>query len=234
MIRGVMNVRGIPDNEFEESIGRAIGNLGYKLDFQVGFEGFLIDMAIKNPNDEGEYLLGIEADGATYHSSPSARSRDRYRQEILERRGWNIHRVWSTNWFNNPDEEIRKIVDRIEAELSILGESEIGISQSKATQSEDIESLEEERGNIYLRTRETTKDFLINFRENQIIPNFPDREKGILRDTSINALIHYLPATRNEYLNKIDIYVREGTDSEQSEQYLDTILEILETCDPSS
>ena len=125
MIRGIMNVRGDADNEFEESIGRAIGNLGYKVDFQVGFEGFFIDMAIKNPNDEGEYLLGIEADGATYHSSPSARSRDRYRQEILEMRGWNIHRVWSTNWFTNPDEEIRKIVDRIEAELSILGESDI-------------------------------------------------------------------------------------------------------------
>jgi hypothetical protein len=48
------------------------------------------------------YICGIECDGATYHSSKSARDRDRLREEVLNRLGWELYRIWSTDWFRDP------------------------------------------------------------------------------------------------------------------------------------
>ena len=62
----------------------------------------------------GEFLLGIECDGASYHSSPTARDRDRLRQQVLERLGWKIHRIWSTDWFRNKPTQVQILIDKIE------------------------------------------------------------------------------------------------------------------------
>ena len=73
-----------------------------------------IDIAVKDPENPGTYLLGIECDGATYHSSRSARDRDRLRQEVLEGLGWTLHRIWSTAWYRNPEGELTRVLDAIE------------------------------------------------------------------------------------------------------------------------
>lgn len=101
-----------PDSDFEISVANLISALGYEVDFQVGVAGFFVDLGIRRPG-ESRYFCGIECDGATYHSHPIARDRDRLRQDILEARGWNIYRVWSTDWFRNRDRE----VDRLQAFL---------------------------------------------------------------------------------------------------------------------
>jgi len=76
------------------------------VDTQVGCSGFRIDLGLKMP-DSSDYVLAIECDGATYHSSKNARDRDRLRQEILERMGWKFYRIWSTDWFRNkPVEQV--------------------------------------------------------------------------------------------------------------------------------
>ena len=80
----------------------------------MGTAGFIIDLAVVDPVSPGRYLLGIECDGATYHSSRSARDRDRLRETVLRDRGWKIHRVWSTDWFHRPGEQLQKIVAAIE------------------------------------------------------------------------------------------------------------------------
>ena len=56
-------------------------------------------------------VLAIEADGASYHSGYTSRERDRLRQEILESKGWRFHRIWSTSWFRNRDEEVARAVE---------------------------------------------------------------------------------------------------------------------------
>lgn len=66
-------------------------------------------------------MLGVECDGATYHSARSARDRDRLRQEVLERLGWRIHRVWSTDWFRSPERELRRLVEAIEEAKVYVG-----------------------------------------------------------------------------------------------------------------
>jgi len=105
------------DSPFERAVSDALQSLGYACSPQVGINGFFIDLGVRHPRHPNYFILGIECDGATYHSSASARDRDRLRQEILENLGWSIHRVWSTDWFRNRDRELQKLVSRIKAEL---------------------------------------------------------------------------------------------------------------------
>jgi hypothetical protein len=94
-----------PDSEFEISVARIVRRLGFIPRFQVGVAKFRIDIGVMHASRPGEYLLGIECDGATYHSSRCARDRDRLRQEIIESRGWRLHRIWSTAWYQDRESE---------------------------------------------------------------------------------------------------------------------------------
>src|SRR5208282_2179624 len=84
------------------------------VEVQVGVSGFKFDLGIRHPDHPERFLAGVECDGARYHSSKSARDRDRLREEVLGGLGWAILRVWSTDWFDNPDLETDKIVAKLE------------------------------------------------------------------------------------------------------------------------
>ena len=100
---------------FEESVYNSLTKRGLRLQKQVGVSNYRIDFGVIDPDKPGRYILGIECDGATYHSSPTARDRDRLRQQLLEEKfGWTIHRIWSRDWFDNPNQEIVKILNLIE------------------------------------------------------------------------------------------------------------------------
>ncbi|MEM1043371.1 MAG: DUF3320 domain-containing protein [Bacteroidota bacterium] len=103
-----------PDSPFEVAVAKALRTLGYRVEYQIGVGGFRIDLAVVDPERPGRYLLGIECDGATYHSARTARDRDRIRQSVLEGLGWRIHRIWSTNWFRYPQSEVKRVVAAIE------------------------------------------------------------------------------------------------------------------------
>ena len=75
---------------------------------------FRIDLGVRHPDHPERFLVGVECDGASYHSSKSARDRDRLREEVLKSLGWNLVRVWSTDWFDNPGHETEKLVRRLE------------------------------------------------------------------------------------------------------------------------
>ncbi|MDI2127204.1 AAA domain-containing protein [Yinghuangia seranimata] len=95
-------------NPFEIDVRDRLTAAGIPLQPQYGVSGYWIDFAAKHPTRPGLMVLAIEADGATYHSSPTARDRDRLRQEQLERQGWRFHRIWSTAWFRNPEAEVAR------------------------------------------------------------------------------------------------------------------------------
>jgi very-short-patch-repair endonuclease len=105
---------GDHDSPFEASVCRAMRDHGWEVHPQVGCAGFSIDLAAVDPRSPGRYLLGVECDGATYHSSPTARDRDRLRQEVLEGLGWTIHRIWSTDWFHRPTVALEELLKRLE------------------------------------------------------------------------------------------------------------------------
>jgi very-short-patch-repair endonuclease len=113
---------GDHDSEFEANVCTALRDKGWEVHAQVGCAGFAIDLAVVDPRKPGRYLLGIECDGATYHSSPTARDRDRLRQAVLENLGWAIHRIWSTDWFHRPQMTLQAVLDVLERIRNAPGE----------------------------------------------------------------------------------------------------------------
>ncbi|MCC7433464.1 MAG: DUF3320 domain-containing protein [Methanoregulaceae archaeon] len=104
-----------PESPFEEEVAAALRAAGYQVDSQVGCEGYRIDLCVVDPQQPGRYILGIECDGATYHSARSARDRDKLRQRILEHRGWILHRIWSPDWWQDRDAEVDRLLHAIDA-----------------------------------------------------------------------------------------------------------------------
>lgn len=101
------------DSPFEEAVARVIREAGFHCHAQVGVSSFRIDLGVIDPSRPGQYILGVECDGATYHSARSARDRDRLRQEVLEDLGWRLHRIWSTDWFRNSSRESDRLLAAI-------------------------------------------------------------------------------------------------------------------------
>ncbi len=104
-----------PDSPFEVVVAEAIQRHGYEVDCQVGVANYFIDLAIRHPDKPDTYLLGVECDGATYHSARAARDRDKYRQAVLEGLGWQIYRIWSTDWFENAALETSRLIQFVES-----------------------------------------------------------------------------------------------------------------------
>ncbi len=94
---------------FEADVRSRLAEAGIRVVAQYGVGGYRVDFAATHPQDPGRMVLAIEADGASYRKSGSVRDRDRLRGEHLQRLGWHYHRLWSTNWFRNPDAEVAKI-----------------------------------------------------------------------------------------------------------------------------
>ncbi|WP_437200834.1 DUF4011 domain-containing protein [Planctomicrobium sp. SH664] len=128
LARQMESITGEAESTLEQEVATALIGRGLHPVLQVGCGGFRIDMALKHPQRPGEFCLGIECDGATYHSSKTARDRDRIRQNVLEHLGWNIIRIWSTDWIRNPDRQIERVLaayDRASTGMMATLETEI-------------------------------------------------------------------------------------------------------------
>ena len=92
-------------SSFETLVADRIERAGYTVRKNVGPSGFLIDLAVVDPQEPDHYVLGIICDGPSYKSAQSSRDRDRLGEETLKTMGWNLYRVWSTAWFQNLQRE---------------------------------------------------------------------------------------------------------------------------------
>ena len=141
------------DTPFEEAVAKELQKRGHSVNHQVGSAGFFIDLAVVDPKRPGRYLLGIECDGASYHSARSARDRDRLRQQVLEDLGWNIHRIWSTDWFRNAAHELTKVEKAIEKAASDGTKPRGGYSRitrrRAALQRAEVEVIEDDTTTVY-------------------------------------------------------------------------------------
>ncbi len=105
------------DSPFEKAVSMRLQNRGWNVRSQIGVSGFRIDLGVVHPDAPGDFLAGIECDGATYHRSATARDRDIVREGILTRLGWKIIRLWSTDFFHDPQGSIEKLHKKLEALL---------------------------------------------------------------------------------------------------------------------
>ncbi|MBT4337030.1 MAG: DUF4011 domain-containing protein [Bacteroidetes bacterium] len=220
-----------PDSDFEIAVMDALEKEGFECVPQVGVAGFFIDVAVLDPGNSGRYLMGIECDGATYHSAKSARDRDRLRQTILERLGWNIKRIWSTDWFKNPDAELKPIIrelnnlksEKIKTDLKLHVEDVKPIYERDDLQVElpIIPKLQKSNG-ISLFEKLTKFDSEIIRRE---FPN-TDENQRLLRPAMIEAFQKYLPTDINDFLEFIPLHLREEIDAKEG-KYLKNTLDIV-------
>jgi len=198
-----------PTNDFERSVGGILQSRGYDVAYQVGVAGFFIDVAIRNPAKPGIYVLGIECDGAAFHSSRSARDRDRLRQEILESRGWRIHRVWSTDWYKARTKEIDRLLARVERALS-----------------DDPDYQQHRQSQVRL---ESIRVRLVELREGEIGRAFPETPGGqcLLRDELLDLFVEKRPTTREDWFRVVPYELRAATEAAQVGQFLDRVLGII-------
>lgn len=106
------------DSDFERRVAERLRARGWDVRTQIGVSKFRVDLGIVHPDRPGVFLAGIECDGATYHSSPTARDRDRVRQAILENLKWTLVRIWSTDFFIDPEGTLERVCERLDALLA--------------------------------------------------------------------------------------------------------------------
>jgi very-short-patch-repair endonuclease len=198
-----------PSNDLERSVGAVLIGKGFEVIPQVGVAGFFIDLAVRHPTKPGTYVLGIECDGASYHSGRSARDRDRLRQEILENQGWRIHRIWSTDWFKSRNTEIKRLLKKIEDLLN---------------SDPDYRKEVERAGRV-----KSLKQQLIDLREKEIKTSFPNApaESELLRPMLLDEFVRRRPRKKDEWFRLISYELRSQTDSKQVGQYLGKVLDII-------
>ncbi|CAN5836325.1 DUF4011 domain-containing protein [soil metagenome] len=221
-----------PDSDFEISVSEMLGKHGFECEPQVGVAGFFIDLAVRDPLLPGRYLMGIECDGASYHSAKSARDRDRLRQSILEQLGWNIRRIWSVDWYRNAALPMASIL----AELNDL--------RSKAQLHADFasENLELDDEEIVPEVREISERIeqisdgkpqdlrgqLKWFNQTFIYKKFPTtlEDARLLKPSMIDALVEFRPATKWEFLERIPGYLRAGISADEG-YFLEDVLTLI-------
>ena len=175
-----------PLNPFEMHVQDRLNSAGIPVVPQYGVAGYWIDFAASHPKNPGKMVLAIEADGASYHSSETARARDRLRQEHLERLGWRFHRIWSTDYFRNPDRVVAEVKDAYDRAVKDCDSKESG------------------------RERFSAQDMPLESRQ-PIIPEpvkrsdaFPVRQKDSIGDYSPQALAKVIEWVMSDSLIRTD------------------------------
>ena len=187
-----------------------------------------IDIAVKDPGMPGRYLMGIECDGATYHSSKSTRDRDRVRQSVLEGLDWKIRRIWSTDWFTNPAAELRVIVDELNELATEVSETP-PVEVAELVKSVDAVDVNEAYAKYDMGASKSLEQRLTEFAVNVIeseVPNTPD-DRRLLRPDMLERLIADMPTNREDFTIFIPGYLRTHTDAYEAGKYLEDVLEII-------
>lgn len=109
---------GGPESPFEQAVARELARRGWTVVPQIGVSRFRIDLGIVHPDRPGDYLAGVECDGAAYHSAATARDRDKVRAAILEGLGWTLLRIWSTDWWVDKAGAADRLHKALEAALA--------------------------------------------------------------------------------------------------------------------
>ncbi len=243
-----------PDSDFEIAVATALREKGYELVAQLGVDGFFLDLAVRNPDAPETYLLAVECDGASYHSSRSARDRDRLRQDILEALGWRVERIWSTDWFQNPAGELMRIIEALEDERAKQRagrENPHSIKQQNAEIEPDeapfgVETVDvddyEDPDDTFLpdappaerrMSRGEARQVLIRLREETIKTAMPEvpPERGLLRKLMLESLLEHLPTDETEFRDMIPLKLREATDAEQFSTFGRVVFKVLRQVD---
>jgi len=225
------------DSPFEESVYKLLKSYDYEVTPQLGVAGYYIDLAVKYKNTN-DYILAIECDGATYHSSQYARDRDKLKDEVLKRLGWNIYRIWSVDWYKNRDAEIKQLLNAIKKAEKIYEER---FKNKIKNFSIELENKEKENLENIKKVQITQEESLIKTEvsedKKQILKKelFQIKEKiektfeksTLLSPYMIDLFILTKPIDMDEFRKKIPLKIREKINKDEL-VYIDEIFEKIE------
>jgi very-short-patch-repair endonuclease len=243
------------DSDFEIEVADRLRARGYIVDYQVGVSGYKIDLGVRHPDHPERYLAGVECDGATYHRSKSARDRDRLREEVLNDKGWDIVRIWSTDWFDNPSLQTTRLIEKLEvlrykqtvnrSEYIIVTEAtqpadepaDVDEPASDAPAAPDVRDEElpaHPMTDVGLQenaplTETECFEALRQFRDQVIAIEMADwvPHRSILRDAMIETFVRQRFVEPDEWFDKVPGYLRQGTNPIEKTRYLDRICDIV-------
>lgn len=130
------------ESPFEEAVAGALAAKGWQLHTQVGASAFRVDLAVVHPDAPGAYLSGIECDGATYHRSATARDRDMLREQVLRGLGWEVLRIWSTDWWVDPKGVVERVCKQLDDLLAVSRARRAAEAEKAAAEAAAREAIE--------------------------------------------------------------------------------------------
>ena len=101
------------DNGFEKILAEKIRQHGYEVNTNIGCSGYRIDIGIVDRKKPSQYILGILCDGNNYNAAKTANDREIIQQDVLKLLGWTLHKVWSTDWWENAGRVIDDVLAAI-------------------------------------------------------------------------------------------------------------------------
>ncbi|NWL41098.1 hypothetical protein FBF71_28000 [Bradyrhizobium elkanii] len=246
---------GEPDSDFETEVADRLRARGFTVDYQVGASGYKIDLGVRHPDFAERYLAGIECDGAAYHSSKSARDRDRLREEVLNDKGWQILRVWSTDWFDDPALQTDRLVAKIEAlrarPTAVEDDYVVAKGSELEARAEDLPTPAQDlpvehlppnahivslaEPDIDARPAEGSLseaecfEALRRLRDGVIAVEVVDWEahRSLLRDAMIETFVRQRITDPDQWFGKIPGYLRQGTNPIEKSRYLERVCDIV-------
>ena len=192
----------VVDSEFELEVASELRKIGFDVSYQIGESGFKIDLAIKHRDDKHGYILGIECDGASYHSSYSARMRDIWRQDILESRGWEIHRVWSTDWWDDPQREIERIKRKIDAIYAESESDKQSYGDNEQTNDEPYTKAEDSEDEVFQESSRFNREEQFPSEKNDIAKNHNTFDLKKQNEGRLDDVLEYIEYKRNRRVTK--------------------------------
>lgn len=236
------------DSDFEIAVRELLGEYGYECEPQLGVAGYYLDLAVRDPGQPGRFLMGIECDGATYHSAKSARDRDRLRQAVLEDLGWCIRRIWSTDWFRDPQGVMRHILEELDrlktdlppvpteaepADIGLAQEPQQGVLLEPASAYE-IPAGEVDEASEELVVERASDDGLsllerLKRYDHEVIrvkSPHTDAKRRLLRSEMVEVLLRTRPESKGEFQAVVPAFLRTGTAPEEA-AFLDDVLELI-------
>ena len=102
----IINRKGIGKH-----IAKELSSYGYECRCDVGVSDFKIDVGVIDPKNKKNFILAILCDGDRNFSI-----KDKFVMQVntLKRNNWNVIKLYSVNFFNNPKREIKKIKDYLD------------------------------------------------------------------------------------------------------------------------
>lgn len=151
------------DSPFEEAVANGLRQKGWNVVPQIGVSRFRIDLGIVHPDRPGDYLVGVECDGATYHSAATARDRDKVRSAILEGLGWTLLRLWSTDWWIDKESALEKL------HLAITALLETSREADKQKAIEEAEKVARQQREAIVEVSENSEESLVSVQSESLV-----------------------------------------------------------------